>query len=69
MARKFNNDQQIVYNHLKLVSDEDNLVTNLFEITESYQSVSDDVLDSYEKLSKKQFVEVIYKISETLILS
>lgn len=68
MARVFNRDQQIVFNHLKSISNEDNLVTNLVEIEDAFQSIDDEVLDSYERLSKRQFVEIIYKISETLIL-
>ena len=67
--KKFNEHQQIVFNHLKSRVVESNLATELFEITEAYESVEDDVLDAYEKLSHKEFNEVIYKISELLILN
>lgn len=68
MAKTFNNEQQIVFNFLKSNSNEENLLTNLVEVDEAFQSISDEVISAYESLSKMQFVEVIYKISEALIL-
>jgi hypothetical protein len=62
-----NKDQEIVYNHLVKVSNEENLVESLFEIEEFFQSVNDEVLDAYERLSKRQFLEVIHKIIEIFL--
>lgn len=68
MAKKFTKEQQKVYNHLQKITNEANIMDNLKEVSEGYESVPLPISEAYEILSEIEFVEVIYKLSEGLIL-
>ena len=52
----------------KEITNENNILANLTEVAEGYESVPDDIWNAYDYLSKMEYVEVIYKLSEGLIL-
>lgn len=68
MAKTFTKEQQKVFNYLKEITHEGNILENLTEVAEGFESVPDDIWNAYDHLSKMEYVEVIYKLSEGLIL-
>ena len=68
MAKTFTKEQQKVFNYLKEITNEENIVGNLTEVEEGYECIPDDIWNAYDHLSKMEYVEVIYKLSEGLIL-